>query len=56
MEDPTDTGRCFCGVGVNDRAVCTSGDYLWYTVINGKSYGHILDPRTGFPVSNGCLS
>jgi len=56
IEDPTDTGRCFTGVGITDRAVCTSGDYLRYTVINGKSYGHILDPRTGVPVNNGCKS
>ena len=56
IEDPLDTNRCFCGVAVTDRAVCTSGDYLRYTTINGKSYGHILDARTGRPAQSTCRS
>ena len=49
-------GRCWAGVAVRDRAVTSSGDYLRGFEIGGRRYGHILDPRTGHPVANGCRS
>jgi thiamine biosynthesis lipoprotein len=36
--------------------VATSGDGVRYFMHEGRRYGHILDPRTGHPVSNGALS
>ena len=56
LEDPADPGRCWAGVAVRDRAVTSSGDYLRGFEIGGRRYGHILDPRTGHPVANGCRS
>ena len=32
--------------------MATSGNYERYTEIAGKRYSHILDPRTGRPVSD----
>ena len=32
-------------------AVFTSGDYEQFAVINGRKYGHIIDPHTGYPSS-----
>jgi len=33
-------------------ALATSGDARRYVVKDGRRYGHILDPRTGWPVEN----
>jgi thiamine biosynthesis lipoprotein len=31
-------------------AIASSGDYERFMVVDGRRYGHILDPRTGWPV------
>jgi thiamine biosynthesis lipoprotein len=54
LEDPQNPGNCWTGVAAQDTAVATSGDYLRRFEVNGRRYGHILDPRTGYPVNNGC--
>lgn len=37
---------------IKDRAVATSGDYRRHFIHEGLLYGHVLDPRTGYPVNN----
>jgi len=54
LQDPNDPGSCWGGVAATNRAVATSGDYLRFVSIDGVRYGHIIDPRTGRPVRNGC--
>ncbi len=56
LEDPKNPGTCWSSVAVLDHAVASSGDYLRHFVHAGRRYGHILDPRTGYPVNNGCLT
>jgi thiamine biosynthesis lipoprotein len=56
LEDPQQPGQCWASVAVVDHAVASSGDYLRHFVRDGRRYGHIIDPRTGYPVSNGCLA
>ena len=55
LEDPHQPGKTAGSVGVKNRGVASSGDYLRCFTIGGKRYGHIVDPRTGWPVSNGCI-
>ena len=40
------------GFDLTDGAMATSGDYERSFVIDGRRYCHILDPRTGMPVSH----
>jgi FAD:protein FMN transferase len=54
LEDTHDPDPCWAGVAISNRAVTTSGDYRRNVTIQGERFGHILDPRTGFPVGNGC--
>jgi len=53
IEDASHPGSCRGGLALTDRAVSASGDYVRNFVHNGVRYGHILDPRTGWPVANG---
>jgi thiamine biosynthesis lipoprotein len=56
LEDPKSPGTCWGSVALQDHAVASSGDYLRHFIHEGRRYGHIIDPRDGYPVSNGCLS
>ena len=40
----------------DNQALATSGDYMKFFEIDGKRYSHIIDPRTGLPVSGGVIS
>lgn len=53
IEDGCRPGNCWGGLGVTDHAVSASGDYARHFIYQGVRYGHILDPRTGWPVANG---
>ena len=56
LEDPHAPGKCWTGVAVTNHAVATSGDYVRNFTRDGKRFGHIIDPRNGYPVHNGMLS
>lgn len=43
-------------IELDNRALCTSGNYRKFYEENGKRYAHILDPRTGFPARQNILS
>jgi thiamine biosynthesis lipoprotein len=49
IADPTNTNKIAAWFSINDMAVITSGDYEKFTIIEGKKYAHIIDPRTGWP-------
>ena len=43
-------------VNLHNRAFATSGDYRIFFEVDGVRYAHIIDPRTGYPISNGTVS
>jgi len=50
IRDPRGTGLLAVSP-VSNRAIATSGDYEQFISIGGRRYSHILDPRSGKPVS-----
>jgi len=41
---------------LRDKALATSGDYRAFSIIEGKTFSHIINPVTGYPVDNGVVS
>jgi thiamine biosynthesis lipoprotein len=41
---------------LKDKAAATSGDYEQYFIKGNKRYSHIMDPKTGYPVTSGIVS
>lgn len=43
-------------VTLRDRAFTTSGNYFNFRIIDGRKFGHTIDPVSGYPVQNSLLS
>lgn len=54
VEDATQEGKIWERLGAKDRGVASSGNYRRYVEIAGQRFGHILDPRDGWPAASGC--
>ena len=51
VDDPARTGTAqVMRIDLARGALATSGDARRYAIVNGRRLGHILDPRTGWPV------
>lgn len=55
LRNPLFPDRNYATLLLRDRAMATSGSNVQFFRHQGKRYGHILDPRTGWPVE-GMLS
>jgi FAD:protein FMN transferase len=51
IRHPIDKDRAIAQVQLPEGGLASSGDYERYIEIEGKRYGHILHPRTGWPIS-----
>jgi thiamine biosynthesis lipoprotein len=52
IQHPREAAGVAAGIDISEGALATSGDYERYIDIAGRRYCHILDPRTGMPVSH----
>jgi thiamine biosynthesis lipoprotein len=50
VRDPRAPERALMQLALRSGGVATSGDYERCMVVDGVRYGHILDPRSGWPV------
>ncbi|MBI3820999.1 MAG: FAD:protein FMN transferase [Planctomycetes bacterium] len=54
IEDPT--GEVIAEVSLRDAALSTSGNWRRLLKFEGKTYGHICDPRTALPIDTNIVS
>lgn len=50
VSDPLDRTRTLSTIFLKDQSLSTSGNYEKFFQLNGRTYCHIMDPRTGRPV------
>ncbi len=49
LRDPRDRMPYFARIQLHDEGISTSGKYEQYVAAGGRTFGHIMDPRTGQP-------
>jgi len=49
IRDPRDTTKSAATVTLKDQSISTSGNYERFFLAEGKTWSHIMDPRSGYP-------
>jgi thiamine biosynthesis lipoprotein len=52
IRHPAARSRAIATIALRAGGIATSGDYERYAMRDGRRYGHILSPRTGWPVES----
>jgi thiamine biosynthesis lipoprotein len=52
LRDPLEAGKVGDVVWLKDYSLSVSGNYEKFFTLQGRTYAHIMDPRTGRPVEN----
>lgn len=52
IQDPRDMSTTVASIPLGLGALATSGDYERFIEVDGQRYCHVLDPRSGMPVSH----
>ncbi|PIA79687.1 thiamine biosynthesis protein ApbE [Gaetbulibacter sp. 4G1] len=55
IKNPLNKNKVFALLPIYNKAIVTSGNYEKRVTFNGKTYSHIIDPRSGYP-SSGLVS
>jgi thiamine biosynthesis lipoprotein len=50
ISDPVDRVRVLSTIWLKDQSISTSGSYEKFFRLNGRTYCHIMDPRSGRPI------
>lgn len=56
IRDPREDGAYFDTLSLTDKAVSTSGGYEQFFTRDGRSYSHLIDPKSGYPVDVSLIS
>ncbi len=51
IADPTKNKEYIAWLTASNQSIVTSGNYEKYVIIHGHKYGHIINPKTGYPVT-----
>lgn len=52
VRDPESEDDWFATLALGAGAIATSGNYEQFIDVDGRRYGHVIDPRTGWPVDD----